>query len=346
VYCTAASPKLAQRLVDLIMHRVQEKRVAINSTKRSRNFFDREFLNQQEELARAETELASFRNEHGFLSIDQARTTLNGVIDRLENQRVDTDVDLSQSLARIEELSAQAGSVGKQLEMPTTGLESISTEGAQSRLYDRIGEKARLRAKYKPEHPKITEINAEIDSLRNEVATLPKDRQVSAMVQNPVYEQLTVELALEESRAKSLERRLEQIQANYEESNQRLTVLNNLELQDAGFRRNIQVANQYFEIYAKRRGEAQVVDQLDDQAISDVVVAQPASLLLKKQSPRGSVMLPLGLIFAGLSSLFVTMLADRKNLAGLSTPHQIEQALEIPVLVTVPRVHSSRVLTH
>ncbi len=343
IYCTAATPRLARRIVELVMEKVPEKHVEIHSARRSMDFFDREFQRQQTELAGAEAALAAFRNQHGFLSIAQARGTLNGVVEKLENQRVDINVDLSQSLSRVAELAAQADSVNHQLEMPTKGLESTSTEGAQTQLYARIGEKARLRAKYKPGHPKLEEINAEIESLQKEIAALPQDRQVFAMVQNPVFEKLAVELALEESRAKSLERRLEQIEAEHAGAVTRLIELNQLELQAAKFQRDIDVAKQDFAIYATKRGEARVVDQLDRQAISDVVIAQPASLLLKPHSPKGSVMLPLGMMFALLASLLVALLADRKQLVGMSTAEQVEDAVDIPVLVSIPRVHSSRV---
>lgn len=343
VYCYAASPRLAQQIVESIMTRAQAKHVEIHSAHRSRNFFDRELERQSTELAAAEKALADFRNEHKFLSIDQARGILHGVIEKLENQRVDVDVDLDQSLARIEELSEQARQVSRQLEMPTTGLQSESTEGAHIRLYERIAEQARLRAKYTAEHPKVGEIDAEIESLRAEIAALPRIREQSEFVQNPVYEQLTVELALEQSRATSLERRLQEVQQKFADAQQEMARLNNLELESAQLQRAIEVASQEFGIYARRRGEAKVVDQLDQHAISDVVISQPASLVLKRQSPKGSVMLPLGLAFAGLASLFVMLVADRKNLTGLSTPEDVEETLQLPVLISIPRVHSSRV---
>ncbi len=346
VYCTAATPPLAQQVVDLVMEKAREKHVAIHSASRSRNFFDRELERQQEELASAEKALAEFRTGHKILSIEQARNILDGVIEKLENQRVDVDVDLDQSLARIGELSEQLRQVSKQLEMPTRGLQSESTEGAHIRLYERIGEKARLRAKYSSEHPKISEIDAEIEALQTEIAALPIVREESALVQNPVYEQLKVELALEESRARSLEGRRDEVETKYGGAMEELTRLNGLELQSAALQRAIDVASQEFSIYARKRGEARVVDQLDQHSISDVVIAQPASLVLKRQSPKGSVMLPIGFAFAGFAALFVTLLADRKNLSGLSTPEEVEEALQIPVLVSIPRVHSSRLPVH
>jgi uncharacterized protein involved in exopolysaccharide biosynthesis len=163
------------------------------------------------------------------------------------------------------------------------------------------------------------------------------------MIQNPVYEQLTVELALEESQARSLESRQQEVEAKFSEAHQQLTALNLLEAESASLERRVEVARQEFDIYARKRGEARVIDELGQHAISDVVVSQPASLQLRKHSPRGSIILPIGLAFAAFAALLAVLIADRKNLIGFSSPAEIEEALNIPVLATIPRVHSSRV---
>ncbi len=343
IYCLASSPKMARDIVERLMGKVREKHLAIHSAGRSRDFFDREYEQQRIELVQAEKRLADFRNECGFLSVEQARNTLGGVIEKLENQRVDIQIELETSLARIGELTAQADAVSMELNMPTSGLESLSTEGAQTRLYERIAERSRLNARYNSGHPKLAEIEVEISNLEAEIAALPGERQQFAKVQNPVYEQLKVALALEKSNAKSLETRLAQVELKFVESQVRLKEFNHLELTDAERKRDVEVASQYFAVYARKRGDAKVSDQLDKQSISDVVVAQPASLILKKQSPKGSIILPLGLFLAICSALFATLFADRKNLTGMYSPNEIEDVLDLPVLATIPRIHASRV---
>jgi polysaccharide biosynthesis protein PslE len=343
VWVLAANPLLAQRIATLIMEKVQKKHLQIHSAGRSRDFFEREFKLQREVLKKAEESLATFRTENGFLTIEQARETLAGVIDKLENQKVDIQVELSQSQSRVQELRNRAGAVSRELEMPTSGLESQSTEGAQTLLYARMAEKERLVAKYSPEHPRIQEIEKEIDNLEEQVKSLPKVRQEMARLQNPVYEELFVALSLEEATAESLKSRLAQVETRYEDARKRLAELNRIELESAEKQRDVQVAQQYFEVYAKRRGEAMVGDQLDKNSISDVVIAQAASLVLRKQSPRGSVLLPVGFIAALFAGLFAALLADRKNLTGAYSTEEIEAVLDLPVMATIPRIHSSRV---
>ncbi len=346
VHVLAANPQLAQKIVNRLMEKVQQKHLEIHSAGRSRDFFEREFQEQRENLRAAEESLARFRTEHRFLSVEQARETLAGVIDRLENQKIDVQVELSQSETKVVELRSRAGAVSRELELPTSGLESQSTEGAQTLLYARIAERERLVAKYSPEHPRIREIEQEIANLEEQVKSLPKVRQEMARLQNPVYEELYVALSLEEANAESLKSRLAQLEARYQDAQKQLAELNRLDLESAEKEREVQVAQQYFEVYAKRRGEARVGDQLDKHAISDVVTAQAASLVLKKQSPRGSILLPLGMVVSLFAGLFAALFADRKNLTGACSTEEIEAVLDLPVLATIPRIHSSRVLSN
>lgn len=338
IFCTGASPELAQEIVDEIMGVTQDLHVEVHSVKSSRSLFDRELAEKETDLKAAQENVASFATEHGFLSVDEARKTLNGVIDKLENDLVNTEVDLQQSLAMISELTHQESDVEIELNLPRTGMEKAATAGAQGKLYERIAEKARLMARYKQGHPKIDQINTEIERLRKDVSSLPEDRMEFAQVRNPVFEQLRVSLIKEKARAESLQGRLTQIKTALDEKTVRLAELNQLKTEAAFLDRQVLLAQSTFDDYAKKRNEARMVDQLDQEDISDVVIQQPATLMLKKVGPKGSVLVPAGVFFGVIFGLFAAIFADRKRLLYAASPEEIEESLEIPVLASIPRV--------
>ncbi len=343
VHSYAASPELAREIVNALMNGVKELHVAVHAAGQSKDFFDREFESQKQRLQQSEIALREFRDLHGFLSVDEARTTLNGVIDKLENQLVDVGIDLQQSRQTVDALQRQMASISTQIETPTMGLERASTESAQGQLYARRAEKARLVAKYNENHPRVDEINKEIEKLQAEIDALPEERTQKVLISNPVHNELQVALITELARAESLAARRDRIQNEVQTASSKLKQLNQLKVTGDALQRDIDVAQQYLDTYVKKRGEAMVVDQLDKQRISDVIVAQDATLILKKQSPKGSVVLPLGALFAGVASLCICLVADRKKLTRPTTSHEIEQSLDLPVLATIPKVHSSRV---
>jgi uncharacterized protein involved in exopolysaccharide biosynthesis len=344
IFCTGATPRLAQQIVDEVMKNVQQTHVQVHAVNRSRSHFDRELAAREAELTRCQAALEEFATKHGFLSVDDARTTLNRVIDKLENDLVDTSVNLRQSQAMVAEMKRQASAIEVEFEMPRTGMEKQVTAEAQQQLYQRIAEKARLLASYNESHPKIVQINSEIERLRQEVGEMPEERVEQATV-HPVYEQLKVALVKESAMVQALQERLGQIHQKLAEKRERLAGLNALKTESMGLQRQIDVAQIAFDNYARKSNEARMADELDKEEISDIVIQQPATLVLRKVSPRGSVMLPVGFLFATACGLLVAIFADRKNLLALSTPEEIEEALDIPVLASIPRVRASRVQT-
>ena len=106
--------------------------------------------------------------------------------------------------------------------------------------------------------------------------------------------------------------------------------------------RNVEICRQYLAIYTQKRGEAKGLALLDDRNISDVVVAQEPNFMVKHVSPKGSLIIPFGFLTGMLAALATALFFDRNNLNTDLNEGQVEQVLNLPVLVTLPRVYSSR----
>ena len=344
ITCSAADPLLAQEIVNALMEGVQKLHVDVHRVEQSKTFFDKEFERQESELVEAEQALKQFRNENRFLSVDQARGTHHSVIDKLENQIVDIEIDLKQSEQRIASLQQRMAVIPEKMEMPVSGLQSLSTEGAHQLLNTRIAERAKLLSSYHENHPKVQSIDQEIEALRADVKALPTRRTEVTMESNRVFESIKIDLVKEQSRADALQARLEKVQSSYATAMDRLQILNGLKVEEEQLLRTIDTAKRYLATFTKKRGEAYINDQLDRNSVSDVVIAQKGSLILKKSSPRGSIILPIGAVFASCVALAACLWVDRKSHLNLTSNDEIEEVLDIPVLVTIPRVHTSRLL--
>ncbi len=344
IYCTGPSPKLAQEIVDEIMRLVQTAHVKVHSANRSVSHFESGLSEKETALLERQLALEQFATSNNFLSVDDARGALNGVINKLKNDMVDSDLALRTSLAMVEELRRQSGTIDIEFEMPTEGMERLATAGAQGQYFERLGEKARLMAKYKPNHPQIVQINKEIDAMKKEVDALPEERVEKGMIRNPVHQELMVAMVKEIANAEARQQRITEIQAKLDKKHEELKNLNHLKTRASKLQRDVQLAQMEFDTYARKRNESRMVDQLDKEAISDIVVQQSASLVLKKVSPKGSLLLPLGAFLGMVFGAVACIFADRKNLTNLTTPEAVEEALGVPVMVSLPRVHSSRVM--
>jgi uncharacterized protein involved in exopolysaccharide biosynthesis len=162
-------------------------------------------------------------------------------------------------------------------------------------------------------------------------------------VPNKTYENVKTELVSATAALEGLEGRRETLQRQRRECGLRLQELNQLDVESQLLQRDIDVARRQLEVYIQKQGEAEVLDQLDKERISDVVIAQPAVLMVKHVSPNAMTFLPLCAAFGlGLGVLLALYLEWPKLAAIGRLPVEADSLPELPVLMHLPKVASRR----
>ena len=88
----ASSPKLAQEIVQQVFENTRKIHTRIHNVSSSVDFFDEQFISQEDALKKSVSELAEFRNELGVMSVSAARGSLQSVISSLDLGLVNADV--------------------------------------------------------------------------------------------------------------------------------------------------------------------------------------------------------------------------------------------------------------
>lgn len=338
VYVKSASSTLSQEIVDAIMKRTQELHLQVHSASGSREFYQDEYAGQSRLLDEAIEAQRVFRNKHGFLSLDAARQTLQSIIDRVEIQSVDVEVELAEAETRAADLKSRLAGIREFVETPSGGNERLSTEGARARYFDLMNEKAKLLSSYGEEHWKVQELDRQMEGIKVELDRLPEERTVVASIVNPVYEKTSTDLISLESRVSGLKLRREALLKKKAETGEQLAQLNDRELESSLLQREIDINRSHLAIYSQKLGEAKVHDQLDHQALSAVVVSQPAVYMVKHVSPRGSIVLPAGALLSGFLATVACLASVRREDGRSRSQAAAEQILGAPVVASIPRV--------
>ncbi len=348
VYMEAQSPMLAKRIVDRILHYATEAHVNVHRRSDTVDFFEDEFEKQKEIVRSAEIGLQQFRNglreESGkpFLSIEGARNTLQAVVNKLELQLVDIELDQKQAEEEVRRYDQQLAALGKYIQVPTKGVERASTEAAQEEMFRLQSEQAELTATYRS-HPRLEIIRERLRKLQANIDSLPIDRTEVEAVSNPAYEDVSVERAKSIAKSESLQVKLRIARQKHAVALEELKKLNETEVAVNQLKRKVEVEKSYLSSFVSRRGDVNLMNRLDESKVSDVAIHQPGVLWVKHVSPRGSIVLPLGVMLAtGLAVL--TCLIFGNGAKVLSRDENIEEALELPVLITIPRVSNRRAL--
>ena len=342
VYARASSADLAREIVSSFCKHTRRIHLKIHAVDGSTLFFDEQFVEQENSVVKAVKNLADFRNSYKVLSIGAARGTLQEVLNKLENEVLDSQIQVTQLAKRLESLKKGMESTEKQLAMPTSNMESKSFEDSKHTVFQLEAERERLVSTYSSIHPEVTRIDAQLKTMRKSLKSLSKGRTESAMTSNPVYEDLKVELVRAEADYAGAVARLAQLETKQTGREAELLKMNEAEVYSDQLQRDVDIARQELAIYSQRRGEAKAMSIMDKRGISDIVVAQQPTLNVKHISPKGSLFLPLGAMLGLFAAFAATLFFERNHLSPTLSESEIEQVLELPVLVTLPRVYSSR----
>ena len=342
IYARASSADLAREIVSSMCEHTRRMHLKIHAVDGSTLFFDEQFVEQENKVVTAVKNLAEFRNDYKVLSIGAARGTLQQIISKLENEVLDAEIEVTQLAKRLDSLKEGMKSTDKQLAMPTSNMESKSFEDSKHTVFQLEAERERLVSTYSLIHPEVTRIDNQLKKVRQSLKSLSKGRTESAMTSNPVYEDLKIELVRAEADYAGAVARLAHLEKKQVGREVELLKMNKAEVSADQLQRDVDIARQELAIYSQRRGEAKAMSIMDKRGISDIVVAQEPTLNVKHISPKGSLILPLGAMMGFVTAIAAALFFERNHLSPTLNESEIEQVLELPVLVTLPRVYSSR----
>ena len=342
IYAKASSATLASEIVDAMMKEARQKHKEVHQVEGSTGFFEAEYERQQNELDQALTLQQEFRQKHDFLSVQGQRDTLQMVEDKLASDLINAKAAFASAQKNYESIKFEMSKISEQVAMPTRGREKRAFENSETSLMALRQELAGLLASKARTHPEVRQVQDQINLMERQLGSMKVDRTETIMALNPVFEKVKTQLVLAGSTldgAKARLAALEQEKITVAEKRKELGVLVQ---QGARLQRNVDLANQFLGNYRTKLGEARVLDQLDKDDITDLVVAQNGTRVVKHISPRGSILLPCGLIAALLTALATALFFERNRLSAGLSEAEVEQILDLPVLVTLPRVYSSR----
>ncbi len=342
VFIKGNSAKLAQRMVNSIFEHTRRIHLKVHASKGSAVFFDDQFESQEKLLVDAINELSDFRSKKKVLSVGAARGTLQGILTSIDNDLLTTGVRLAETNDRLKKLEEMMLTTSAQIAMPKSGVERLSTEDSRTEVFRLESQLEGLLSTLQPTHPRVLATQKQLRSVKQSLANMAVDRTESAMESNPVYEAMKVDLMRAKGEKAASEARYIALNKKKNEALAQLGEMNAAEVEADQLQRNVNVARQYLSIYTQKRGESKAMSLLDDLNISDVVVAQEANFVVKHVSPKGSLILPLGFICALIAALATALFFDRNHLSATLNEGEVEQVLDLPVLVTLPRVYSSR----
>ncbi|MGH7828214.1 MAG: GumC family protein [Candidatus Binatia bacterium] len=308
-------PKLSQDLANehaaSFIRMILENR--FNLTREAKDFLGKKLAELRENVLRAEDNLNRFRQQHGVVSLEKGE---NIVVDRL----VDLNKQLTQARgARIESEALYRMTRNKNTQYLAQVLNSSLIQQLKASRATLEAEKSRLLSIFTPEHPRIRELNQQINqagrSLNTEISNIVHGIESSYAGARAREEALEAEAKRQQETALNLK----EVGVDYAILNEEVVVNRGL-----------------YENVLKRLNETNVSNDI---AASNIQVMQRSELPQVPSSPNGMRALLfsslLGLVLAVGFAFFLEYMDSTVN-----TPQAVWGAVSLTTLGVVPHLRS------
>ena len=333
---TSNSPETAvavlKRLGDLYL----EKHLKLNHSTGASDFFKQRAEEYESQLRDSEHHLTEFQQSNNLVVLDQQKElTLQKAADA-KVKLMESEAAYNEATNRIARIEQQLASMPKRVVTQSRQLPNqYSAERLNTMMVELQNKRAQLLTKFRPDDRSVKEVDEQIRITREALNRAEQKTAVEEATDlNPLRQSLETELSkakLDQTGAKARRDTLSGQLQDYENA---LKKLEGNTARHNDLQRQVKEAEENYQLYAKKREEARIADELDQQKITNVSIAEAPTISQIPSSPNRPLNLVLGIlvaIFLSAGCVFTAeMLSD-----VVHTPRQLEALTAMPVLATV-----------
>ena len=331
------SPQVAAAVLNKLGELYLEKHLKLNHPAGASDFFTQRADEYRTQLKQAEQQLTDFQQGNNLVVLSQQKDlTLQKTADA-KTKLLESETALSEATNRIAKVEQQLAVLPKRVVTQSKQLPNqYSAERLNTMMVELQNRRTQLLTKFRPEDRLVREVDEQIRTTRE---ALMKAEQKTAVEENTDLNPLRQSLETEFSRARldqaGARARRDTLAGQLLQYEGALKKLEGDTTKHNDLQRQVKEAEDNYQLYAKKREEARIGDELDRQKITNVSIAESATAAQIPSSPNRPVNLVLGIVLAGFLSVGCVFTAEMLSDA-VYTPRQLEALTGGNVLATVP----------
>lgn len=287
VSCSALSPLTAQQRLQQLLEFYQEQHLRVNRISGSLAFFDVQSEEKRRELDAKQTERRDAKNEVGIGSVERQHDLLAKEAVAITQSLLDAQADIAAAEARLKSL--EQGIPSDELPSksdPTTGASVDSINLMRSRLFELEIEHQRISAQYQSIHPKFKAIEEQLAQAKR----LLRRQEVLVARARIVDLQMKIDAAGKQRR----------------DVDSKLRALNQQEVRITDLDRQVTQLEVELRKIEENREQARTDEELTNQRISNINIAQAPTFSARPVSPNLGLSLVFGFLAACAGAIAVT----------------------------------------
>lgn len=287
-------PFLSRDLLRALIEEYQKFHVESHQSVGALDFFETQASQAHNRAMNAQAAIRDAKTSRGIVDLAAAKASLGTAISALKQNLLNTENDVAAATGELQNLESQINELPRQIESEVTrGIPKVAGSAMRQRLFDLEVAYQDAAAKLTPDHPKMANLREQLKTAAAIAETELGDQPQTRETINPVRQQLelaakttTAKLVGAQSKFRSLQEQLETLTTDLAKLNQHEVELNQLTWEAT-------LAEGEYMKTSNARATARQIAELDKQHMSEISVVQPATLLLKKTSPKRMILLVL-----------------------------------------------------
>lgn len=332
--------EVAIEALDALINAYMVKRRPLFAEVRSQAL-DLETQGAQLRLERASAALSAFQRNNDIIAFDAQRRLLLEQKNGLERDLQGAESGLAAGRERGERLRSDLETLEPTIVLQSETQRNRALGDAQRALIDLQLREEELLDQWAPNSQPVVQVRRGLDRLGQTIAEL--EREPERLVRrgpNPIHDTLATQYATVAAQVSADQARYDAIQGQLAATNRQLVDLMDKERELDVLMRERELAVASYASLAKELDEAQLLDKLALQDNANVRILQTAQAPAEPNNLQ-LLVVAVGFVLAMLATLFTAFLCDLMR-SGYLTPEQLERAVGLPVLATLPLRPSDR----
>ncbi len=331
------SPALAQLVLSKFSELYLEEHAGLNRTPNALEFLEQQTTRLRLGLTESEQKLRGLKQETELASPDSQRELLVARLSRLQDELLAADTLVVSTQAEVKALKETLKVLSATQTATTVGLSNPAADGMRQLLYSLQLQEKKLAGKVTDDHPELKSIREQIVQSQ---AIFSKEQDARSTVTegpNRAYEELSLACLQQEVTLVSTQAKADSLREQIADAKHLFQTQIANELRIATLQREVQLQEISYRKYTDNLEQAQIDHALEAARISNINVIQPATYVEMPVSPKVLLNLFAGIFGGIVAAIGLAILCDVLD-HSLKTPEEIEDKLNLPLLVSIPRL--------
>lgn len=282
----AKSPQMAQRLVQEMVDVFLVEHMKSSATPGSLAFFMAEQEKTQQMVDEMIEERGRFLREHNLVSIEANRTMLQEKLVNVNRELISLQSTKEKTTAEIEELQTQIGAMDEEVVASKLSNTSAAWTGVRQKVADLELEEQRLASRFTDTNPRLASVRQQLRGAREIMKRIQTEEVNPNTTLNPSKQAARQDLRRAETTLVGIDSAYQEKLRQREELEQESRALLENEQKLIAMERDIAVMEDALSNINSKLEQARLIEQLEEQRITNVSVFQPASLIERPFTPK------------------------------------------------------------